>query len=114
MRNPLGPASAIRAPIEGSINTLLIERSRDAGKPGTTRAVGPSHNGSCSLWRRGSRTMAPNIAFGELLALPSSLPLSLSLSLASPFPSPRQNTRHYFDKKATMMMTTRKKSPTTK
>lgn len=43
-------AFAIQASIEGSINTLLIERSRDAGERGTTRAVGPSHNGSSSLW----------------------------------------------------------------
>lgn len=28
--------------IEGSINALLIERSRDAGKRGTTRTLGPS------------------------------------------------------------------------
>jgi len=43
-------AFAIQASIEGSINTLLIERSCDAGERGTTRAVGPSHNSSSSLW----------------------------------------------------------------
>lgn len=71
------------------LNSLLIERSRDAGKRGTTRAFGPSHNGSSSLWRRGSRTMGPNIALGKLPGLRRSRRLR-SLS-GSSLPSFGQN-----------------------